>query len=306
VQLLTFERWPSYRAIGDAALTCEAQGYDAVVLADHLLSPLLAEDQPIGPTWPEVHTLAAYMAGRTDALRFCFYATVVPYRNPIVQANQIITLDQVSNGRVTVVTGIGWLAEEFEALGVPFKGRGVRTDEYIRAMRVLWTEAEASFHGDYINFDKVAMEPKCVQRPHVPLWVGGIGKHARKRIVEYGDGWGAPIPWPLDRLGREVERVKRDVSAAGRDPETLSYAAGLTFGEIDQTVRDLASHVGSIPTGSAFATTAEEAIDLVGQYRDMGFTDIVVNTNWTSPADLSDKLGAFAQDVMSKFPSDPK
>ena len=168
-------------------------------------------------------------------------------------------------------------------------------------MRTLWTETEAEFHGRYVDFDKVAMEPKCVQRPHVPIWVGGIGKHARRRIVEYGDGWGAPIPWPMDRLGREVERIKRDVAAAGRDPEMLSYAAGLTFGEIDATFREMASHVGSIPSGSALAPKADEAIDLVGQYADMGFTDVVVNTDWSTPADLSEKLGAFSEDVMRRF-----
>ena len=133
VQLFPWERWPSFRAIGDVAVAAEAQGYNAVLLPDHLVSPLSGEEHPIGRTWPEVHTLAAYLAGRTEALRFCFYATVIPYRNPIHQASQIMTLDQVSNGRVTVVTGIGWLEEEFDALGVPFKGRGPRTDEQIRA-----------------------------------------------------------------------------------------------------------------------------------------------------------------------------
>jgi probable F420-dependent oxidoreductase len=248
-----------------------------------------------------VHTLAAYMAGRTETLRFCFYAAVIPYRNTILQASQTITLDQVSNGRVTIVTGIGWLEEEFDALGVPFRGRGARTDEQIRAMRALWTEAEPEFHGQYVDFDKVVMEPKCVQQPHVPIWVGGIGKHARRRIVEYGDGWGAPIPWPMDRLGAEVVRIKRDVAAAGRDPESLSFAAGLTFGEIDADVRELAAHVGAAAEGSAYAATTEEAIELVGRYAEMGFTDLVVNTNWTAPTDFSEKLGAFSADVMRYF-----
>ena len=302
VQLLPWERWPSFRAVGDVTEGVEAQGYDGVVLAEHLVTPLTGEVAPIGRTWPEIHTLAAYLAGRTRDVRFVFYTSVVPYRHPILQASQLATLDQVSDGRATIVTGIGWLEAEFDALGVPFSGRGARTDEYVRAWKALWTEAEAEFHGRYVSFDKVAMEPGCVQRPHVPIWVGGIGKHARRRIVEYGDGWGAPIPWPMERLAGEVTRIRAAMEAAGRDPSTLSLCAGLSFGDIDASFEEAASHVGSIPSGAAHARSSEEALELIGRYAELGFTDLVVNTDWSTPDDLLDKLGAFSEDVVRRVP----
>jgi probable F420-dependent oxidoreductase len=163
--------------------------------------------------------LAAYLAGLINRLRVLFYATVVPYRHPILQARQIATLDHVSEGRLTVVAGIGWLREEFDALGVPFANRGARTDENPAAVRGLWTQGEFAFDGRHVSFPTVAREPRCFQRPHVPIWIGGEGRHVTRRIVESGTGWGAPIPWPIDKLARRVTQIEQEVAEAGSDPD---------------------------------------------------------------------------------------
>jgi alkanesulfonate monooxygenase SsuD/methylene tetrahydromethanopterin reductase-like flavin-dependent oxidoreductase (luciferase family) len=175
VQLYPWSRWPDLQSIGAVAKEAETLGFESVVFSEHLVTPLTGDEPPIGRPWPELYVPAGYLAGITSRLRFLFYATVVPYRHPILQASQIATLDQVSRGRLTVVAGIGWLREEFDALGVPFAQRGAPTEEYLAAMRGLWTREEFAFDGRYISFPKVARKPRCFQSPHVPIWIGGVG-----------------------------------------------------------------------------------------------------------------------------------
>lgn len=309
-QLYPWSRWPDLQSIGSFATEVEALGFDSVVFPEHLVTPLSAEEPPIGRTWPELYVLAAFLAGMTSHLRFVFYATVVPYRHPILQAAQIATLDQVSHGRLTLVAGSGWLREEFDALGVPFAHRGARTDEYLAAMRGLWTHEEFAFEGRHVSFPKVARHPRCFQVPHVPIWIGGIGPRATQRIIEFGTGWGAPIPWPIDKLARQVGRIKRRIAEAGRDPESLRFAAGLSFGEPDRTALTAFSHVGS-DVGSEqpnpqrttewMAVSAADAIALVERYQRAGFTDLVVSTDWTTPEDYLDKLSWFDQHVIRQI-----
>jgi probable F420-dependent oxidoreductase len=299
VQLYPWARWPDLASIATVTRSAESLGFSAVVLSEHLVTPLTGDEAPIGRVWPEIYVLSAFLAGQTETIRFVYNATVVPYRHPIHQANEIATLDQVSGGRLTIVTGIGWLQGEFAALGVPFANRGARTDEYIRAMRVLWTEDEPEFHGKYVDFDKVALEPKCMQRPHIPILIGGVGAHARRRIVEFGDGWGAPIPWPMDRLTREISRINEAVASAGRSPEALQFSAGLSFGTPDATAAKAFAHVGSLGTMPG-APSAEETLDVIGRYHDAGVTDLIVSTDWSTPADYSDKLAWFSEHVIAR------
>lgn len=301
VQLYPWARWPDLISIRSVTQTAERSGFTSVVLSEHLVTPLTGDEPPIGRTWPEIFVLSAYLAGATDTIRFVFNAIVVPYRHPIHQASAIATLDSVSDGRLTIVTGIGWLRGEFAALGVPFEDRGARADEYVRAMRALWTQDEPEFHGAYVDFDKVAFEPKCVQQPHVPILIGGVGQHARRRIVEFGDGWGAPTPWPIDRLMREIERIKQAVAAAGRDPDALQFSAGLSFGTPDATAARAFSHVGALGTVEA-APSLEQTVERVGQYRQAGVTDLIVSTDWTTPDDYCDKLQWFATNVIGADP----
>jgi probable F420-dependent oxidoreductase len=282
------------------ARAAESLGYDSVVFSEHLVTPLTGDVPPIGRSWPEIHVLAAYLAGMTEVLRFVFYATVVPYRHPIQQARLVATLDQVSAGRVTLVAGAGWLEGEFDALGVPFANRGQRTTEHLRAMQALWTEPEPEFDGEYVSFGPVEFEPKCVQQPHVPVWVGGIGRHARRRLVELGDGWGAPIPWPLDKLARELTRIKAEVQDAGRDASLLAFAHGISFGVPDAVAAAAFTHVAGAAPVERPPSSAAETLELVGQYADLGFTHLVVSTDWDSPADYARKLEWFAENVMQR------
>jgi len=121
---------------------------------------------------------------------------VLPYRNPVILAKQIATLDFLSGGRITLGTAAGHLEREFDVLKVPFGERGALTDEYIRAMKELWTSPEPSFQGRYVQFDNIVFEPKPVQKPHPPIFVGGNSRPAMRRAANLGDGW---LPWLVSR-----------------------------------------------------------------------------------------------------------
>jgi probable F420-dependent oxidoreductase len=299
IMLIPYDRWPALGDIAEVTVAAESFGFSDVVFGEHLFTPANGHHDALGVTWPELYTLSGYLAARTERIRFTYNATVIPLRHPIHQANQIATLDQLSKGRLTLVTGVGWLEEEFAALGLPFNKRGAIADEYMRAMRAIWTNDVAEFHGDFVDFEQVSIRPKCFQQPTVRTLIGGIGKHTRRRIVEYGDGWGSPTPWPTDKLGREIERIRRDVSEAGRDPDQLIMSAGLSFGEVDRSLADAFSHVGSI--GSLEPASAQETVDLVGEFHDMGFTDMIMSTNWNTPADFIERLDQFRTEIMCHF-----
>jgi probable F420-dependent oxidoreductase len=158
---------------------------------------------------------------------------IVPHRNPVVTAKMLATIDVLSHGRVTIGVGVGWLREEFQALGAPdFDRRGAVSDEYIRIMKTLWTECPASFAGQFYRFEAVRCLPAPVQKPHPPIWVGGHSPAALRRVARLGDGWhpvGAnpAVPLRAPELSAALAELRRLTEAEGRDPSrlTISYKA---------------------------------------------------------------------------------
>ena len=147
----------------------------------------------------------------------------------MLAAKMLSTIDVMSGGRLIVGVGAGWLEEEFEALGAPaFAERGKVTDEYLQAFRELWTRPEPRFEGRFVKFADIAFAPKPVQKPHPPLWIGGESGPAMRRAAKLGDGWypiGTNPQHPLDSLPRMragIERMRRMVAEAGRDPRQIA------------------------------------------------------------------------------------
>lgn len=114
---------------------------------------------------------------------------IITERNPVVRSKHVATIDHFSNGRFIYGVGIGWLREEYAAVGVPWERRGKRADEYIDAMKALWTQHRATYHGEFVSFDDVVAFPKPLQQPHPPVLVGGVTPAAIRRAVRHGDGW---------------------------------------------------------------------------------------------------------------------
>jgi probable F420-dependent oxidoreductase len=228
------------------AVEGEGIGYDYATISDHVVIPLDIEAHyPYSDTgeFPgrargdrhEQLIAAAFVAGKTSRLRLVTSVTVVPHRPAVLQAKMLATIDVLSNGRLTFGIGAGWMREEFAALGVPpFPERGAVTDEYLLACRELWTKDNPHFEGKYVKFTDILFEPKPVQKPHPPIWVGGESGPALRRTARLGDGWypiGTNPQHRLDSMKRfaaGVERLRRLVREAGRDPASVALAYRVT------------------------------------------------------------------------------
>ena len=213
----------------------EAAGFDSVVAVDHVVFPdNYTSTYPYSPTGrlpggpggalPDPLIWMAAMAAVTMRLRFMTGVIILPLRNPLVLAKQVATLDQMSGGRIELGIGVGWLKEEFEALGVPFAKRGKRSDEYIAAMRALWAGDSASFSGEFVNFHQVSSNPKPVGGS-VPIVIGGHSEAAAKRAGRLGDGFFPSIGTQVDVLPL-FDIVRRAAAEAGRDPGEIEIMAG--------------------------------------------------------------------------------
>lgn len=163
-------------------------------------------------------------AGVTSTIRLATGILILPQRNPLILAKQVASLDVLSGGRVSLGVGVGWLEEEFRALGVPFEDRGRRTDEYIAVLRALWTDEIASFHGEFADFDDLYCRPLPVQRP-VPIVVGGHSRRAARRAGALGDGF-FPASASVEDLPGLVTVARRAAEDAGRDPAALEITMG--------------------------------------------------------------------------------
>jgi probable F420-dependent oxidoreductase len=221
----------------------EDLGYDYLTLTDHIVLPNLrvpgypySESGEFFGEGPERRheqlATAAFVAAKTKRIRLVLAVMVVPHRPPVLAAKMLSTIDVLSGGRLVVGIGAGWLQAEFAALLTPpFAERGRITDEYLRAFRSLWTETAPQFNGHWVKYDGIFFEPKPVQLPHPPIWVGGESGPSLHRAARFGDAW-YPIASNnchlLDTLPRYlagVDRLRRLTAEAGRDPASI----GLTY-----------------------------------------------------------------------------
>ncbi|MBC7637426.1 MAG: TIGR03619 family F420-dependent LLM class oxidoreductase [Acetobacteraceae bacterium] len=219
----------------------EAMGFDYATFSDHVVIPNAIHatypysetgEFPGGAGGPrhEQLTEVAFIAGATKTLRLVLSVMVVPHRPALLAAKVLSTIDVLSGGRLVVGIGAGWMAEEFTALQTEdFAARGVVTDEYLDAFRVLWTQTNPSFAGKYVQFSDISFEPKPVQTP-LPIWVGGESGPALRRTARIGDAWypiGTNPAFPLDSLARfkaAVARLRAMTEKAGRDPASVALA----------------------------------------------------------------------------------
>ncbi len=167
---LGFEASPE--AIVAAAKKAEEVGFDAIFVNDHIIVGADARSAP----WTNVYdpfVAMSFIAAHTTRIGVGVSVLIMPYRNPIATAKALATLDRMSGGRLTVGVGVGWNEAEFAALGVPFHERGARTNEYLRLWQACWAPGKVSFAGKFFSFADMFVNPKPVQQPHPPIWIGG-------------------------------------------------------------------------------------------------------------------------------------
>jgi probable F420-dependent oxidoreductase len=231
------------------AQRAEALGYDSLWAPDHVVFPTTINSKypyndtgklPFSADIPLLEPIAALgvIAGATKRVRLGTWVLVLPHRNPIVTAKMWATLDVMSGGRMILGAGIGWMAEEIELLGAPYNKRGALSDEYIRAMRELWTSSDPQFHGQYVNFSGIKCEPKPIQKPF-PVWIGGHSARAMRRVVELGDGWLA-VPKSYQNFQETSELLARAAKNAGRDPRSVPVMIGTLYADsVDSSIADI-------------------------------------------------------------------
>jgi probable F420-dependent oxidoreductase len=211
------------RAVGREA---EGRGFESVWVPEHVVLfddydssyPYAADGRfPTGGDagMIEPFTALTYLAAVTDRIRLGTAICLVPQRNPVYTAKAVTDLDSLSGGRVEFGVGVGWLREEFEALGMPFDRRGKRTDEYLAAMRSLWSDEVSEYHGELYDLRPCRMYPKPVQTPHPPIHVGGETDAALRRVARMGQGWFSFGRLPED-LPAALDRLDAALAAEGR------------------------------------------------------------------------------------------
>lgn len=212
------------RAVGTEV---EARGFESVWVPEHVVQfdgydssyPYAADGRmPGGPEFGMVEPFTAltYLAAVTDRIRLGTGICLLPQRQPVYTAKQVADLDCLSGGRVELGIGVGWLREEFEALGVPFEGRGARTDDYLAVLRTLWLDDVSEHRGEVYDLPPCRMYPKPVQTPHPPIVVGGESDAAMRRVARHGQGWFTFNRLPAD-LPDALARFDEVLAAEGRD-----------------------------------------------------------------------------------------
>ncbi len=218
----------------DICKRAEAAGFESlwggehVILPDEILSkyPYTEDGKiPAEPDTPIPDPLIwlAFAAAAAPSMRLGTCILIVPQRNPLILAKELATLDQLSGGRVELGLGVGWLKEEFDALGVPWERRGARNDEYIEAMRALWQGPHAEYHGDFVDFAPATCSPRPVNGS-IPIIVGGDSEAAIKRAARLADGY-FPGEGDAEKLAALIKRVRDAAEAEGRDPDSIEINA---------------------------------------------------------------------------------
>jgi probable F420-dependent oxidoreductase len=300
-------RGPTATRDGVLALAREGErlGLHSAMIADHIVFPVESESEypytvdrkhPGGGDALETFSILGVVAGATERLRLVTSVLVLPYRNPVLTAKMVASLDVLAGGRVTLGVGVGWLKEEFQALGSPdFDRRGAVTNEWIAIFKQLWTQSPASFAGRFYSYSDIRCEPFPLQKPHPPIWIGGHSPSALRRAARYGDGWHpvgaiAASPLPPQETRGHLDTLKRLTEAEGRDVSalTISYKAPL----YDTGIPDRDG------TRRSFSGTPDDIAGDIRSFAAIGVHELIFDFRGVSIAESVERLQRFAAEVM--------
>jgi probable F420-dependent oxidoreductase len=276
---LGFEASPE--AIVAAAKKAEEVGFDAVFVNDHII---VGADER-SAAWTNVYdpfVAMSFVAAHTARIGVGVSVLIMPYRNPIATAKALATIDLMSGGRLTVGVGVGWNETEAVTLGVPFHERGARTNEYLRLWQACWAPGTVSFSGKFFSFTDMFVNPKPLQQPHPPIWIGGTSDAALRRAARFAAIW-QPTPLPLAHLVERQAALRKACAALGREPIPTRMSFRVEF----STITGNAPPAGKDrPPGHG--TPAEVAADL-RRYRETAGLD-AFQINFHGNRDLSQLL----------------
>ncbi|HEX6799639.1 MAG TPA: LLM class F420-dependent oxidoreductase [Ktedonobacterales bacterium] len=285
-----------------AAQSAEAQGFDAVWSADRVVTPwTIQTEYPyaegggfiVPPEKPFLDSLTclAFLAGCTERIRLGISVLVLPYRHPLYWARVAVSIERLSRGRLTMGVGVGWMREEFAALGVSFDDRGRMTDEQLELLGKLWTEEHVTFEGRFYPVRDLAFTPKPMQQPRIPIWVGGEGKAAQRRAARYGDAW---FPYFVtitpDELHAGYDNVRRLAAEYGRAPDAVRFACCRPIEVTREPVPQDDAHLRGTP---------EQLVEALRRYRDaIGVEHLALQFMVPRYPDRMEQIARFAAEVL--------
>jgi probable F420-dependent oxidoreductase len=287
------------------ATAAERLGFDSVWAAHHVVLPYERESRypyqrsgteiamSPGMQWLDPIVTLSAIAAVTERVRLGTSVYVIPYRDPVTLAAELAALDVLSDGRLVLGAGIGWMREEFEAIGVPPGERGARTDEHLEAMKTLWSEDPASFDGRFTRFQNIALATRPKREGGPPIWVGGNTEAALRRALRLGSGWHGFEVFP-DEIPQLRERLERLGSEIGRDPTELelSVARGLIPpGSEEQSF---------IPDRRMLGGSADAIVEELGRYADEGVEMVLIQVSLLPPL-VPDALEWVAAEVLPQL-----
>ena len=293
------------------ARSAEQAGFDSVWVSDHIILPRQVESfypyaadgvATFRPDEPYYEPLAAlnFLAGCTERVRLGTHVLILPYRNPVLTAKILSTLDVLSGGRVILGAGVGWMEEEFQALGLDtYHERGAVTDEYIQLYKELWTNDRPEFEGKYYQLSGAGFQPKPVQKPHIPIWIGGHTGPAIRRAAKYGDGWmpiGLRPPAILEpeEFGGMVARLRRQTVRAGREEDAvaLCFSTNIAFDD------------ASSPDRRMMTGVPEQIAADLRQYQDLGVRNFILSIPGDSASEMQENMDRFSSQVKPLIPQE--
>lgn len=294
--------WDTFLAIARKA---EHLGYDSVWVSDHLISP---NGRPYGL---EAWTVLSALAASTHRIKLGTYVLCNQFRHPSLLAKMAATLDNVSAGRLNLGIGAGWLRDEHLAFGFGWDKHSVRIErlrETIDVVKKLWTEDHVTYEGKYFQLKGATSEPKPLQKPHPPVWIGGNSSSIRKVVADEGDGWIPVLPSPR-QLRDGVLQIKENMRLRSREPQTLQVAYGgsgcAVVAEDEDKVKKLAEplilSMEKNDVASCLIGTPEQCIQKIEQYQKAGAQQIVAGF-YDFPSLNGLKL--FAKSVVPQFKKD--
>src|SRR5919108_3642734 len=260
------------RAVVRLASQAEALGFASVWVHDHVFNAGHVFRRIGHRPYYEPLTLLSYVAARTERVGLGTSVLVLPYHNPIRLAKTAATLDVLSGGRLILGVGVGAVPPESEAMGSPYAERGGMTDEAIAVMKELWTQDDPRFAGKYSRFSGMPFSPKPLQRPHIPLLIGGNSRAAIRRAVRLGNGW-HPLAVSPERLTQALRYLQAQAQAAGRDLAEIPVSLSIPLGP---------SSAGRVALGTA----PGEIVQNIQAYADLGVQMIAISGHTDRMAEI--------------------
>ena len=278
------------QALVGLASRAEHLGFDSVWVHDHVFNVGHVFDRIGGRPYYEPLTLLSFVAARTERVRLGTSVLVLPYHNAIRLAKTAATLDVLSGGRLILGVGVGSIEKETSAMGSPFAERGALSDEAIAAMRTLWAEEDPSFEGRYYRFGGMKFSPKPLQKPSIPVVIGGVSRAAIRRAARLGDGW-QPLGLSPEALRQGLAVLREEALAHGRDVWKIPVSIAMSLG-------------ASTSRRHALGTTPAEIVQNAKAYATLGVETLVISANTSDPNEARSTMEMVAREVLAAFPSD--